>query len=42
MSDPQAANEETKKTAMQSAKAWGGMHFFSLFHCNLSILADWL
>jgi hypothetical protein len=42
MSDPEKVKEETKKTAIQSAKAWGGQHSISLLSSLPSILAYWL
>jgi hypothetical protein len=42
MADSEKTQEEPKKTAIQSAKAWGGEHIVSLFSSLTSILAQWL
>ena len=42
MSDSEKAAEETKKTAIQSAKAWGGEHSGPLSYHTLLMLTSWL
>lgn len=41
MSDPEKAKEETKTTAIQSPKAWGGEHSISIpfYSINIGLLA---